>query len=153
MIVFNREFIGRSHGPDGPYEVSREKIRDCALSTLDPNPVYLDVSAAQAAGYPDVIAPPSFAVQLFFRYGGWPLYDPEFGKKKLPVCVHRAQSVDVKRHILPGDNLFQTTTIVDMYEIGPHDLFTMRHDITDESGFQVATVVNSIISRDVPGIA
>jgi len=28
----------------------------------DPNPVYRDLDAARQAGYPDVIAPPTFAV-------------------------------------------------------------------------------------------
>lgn len=149
MIVFNREFIGRTHGPDGPYEVSREKLRDYAVATQESNPIYYYKEAAQKAGYRDVVAPPSFVVQLFFRYGGWPLYDPDFGKKKLPVCVHKAQNVKIHRPIIAGDILFQTTTITDIREVSVHDQFTMCHRISDDTGSAVAEVVNTILSRNV----
>ncbi|KZM72444.1 FAS1-like dehydratase domain-containing protein [Nocardia terpenica] len=152
MAVFNRDFIGRTFGPVGPYEVSREKIRDYALATCDPNPIYLDRAAAEAAGHPDVIAPPSFPVMLFFRFGGWPLYDPEFGKKRLPICVHRAQSVRTLRPIHPGDLLLMTTEITDIREVGPHDQFDMTHTIIDTDTNGVAVVTNSILSRHVPGL-
>lgn len=46
----------------GPYEVSRLKIMEYAQAIGDPNPVYRDLDAARQAGYPDVIAPPTFAV-------------------------------------------------------------------------------------------
>ncbi|WP_084500908.1 FAS1-like dehydratase domain-containing protein [Actinomyces slackii] len=149
MKVFNRDFLGRTHGPDGPYEVSREKIRDYAIATGETNPIYYDAAAAQHLGYEDVIAPPSFMVCLFFRYGGWPLYDPEFGKKKQPVCVHRAQKVKIYRQIIPGDELWQTTTITDIREVSIHDEFTMRHEITDNDGRPVAEVTNTILSRNI----
>ncbi|WP_054813909.1 FAS1-like dehydratase domain-containing protein [Nocardia arizonensis] len=152
MSVFNRDFIGREFGPVGPYEVSREKIRDYALATGDPHPVYLDPEAARAAGYPDVIAPPSFPVILFFRFGGWPLYDPEFGKRAKPICVHRAQSVSTVRPIHPGDLLVMSTKVTDITEVGPHDQFDMTHTIDDHEGATVSVVRNCIISRHVPGL-
>lgn len=148
-MIFNRDFIGRTSGLCGPYEVNREKIRDYAIAIGDPHPYYIDPAAARDAGYPDVVAPTSFVVLLFFRLGGWPLYDPNFGKKALPVCVHRAQSVELLRPIHPGDILMQLTTVTDVYEVGPHDQFDMRHDISDQFGNRVANVANSIISRYV----
>lgn len=146
-MTLNRDFVGRSHGPTGFYEVSREKIRDYAIATGDLNPVYLDPAAAQALGHPDVIAPPSFAVMLFFRFGGWPLYDPAFGKKAQPVCVHRAQRTVHTRPIRPGDRLVQTTTVNDMCDLGEHEQWVMTHEIDTEDGEHVCTVVNTIISR------
>jgi acyl dehydratase len=47
--------------PGTPYEVSRLKIMEYAQAIGDPNPVYRDLDAARQAGYPDVIAPPTFA--------------------------------------------------------------------------------------------
>lgn len=151
-MTFNRSYIGRDSGLVGPYEVSREKIRDYAYAISELHPYYLDPGAARAAGYRDVIAPPSFAVMLFFRFGGWPLYEPEFGKKAQPVCVHRAQSVDLSRSICPGDLLWQRTTVTDVYQAGPHDQFDMTHLITDAAGGTVAVVKNSIISRHVASL-
>lgn len=146
-MVFNRDFIGRTHQLDEVYEVSREKIREYALATGDEHPFYFSTEAARAAGYRDVIAPPSFAVMLFFRFGGWPLYDPEFGKKKAPVCVHRAQSARHVRPICAGDRLIQKTTVTNTVEVGPHDQLEMTHEIRTVQGELVCTIENAIISR------
>jgi len=146
-MVLNRSFVGRTHGPSPIYEVSREKIRDYAIATGDMHPAYLDSSAARRLGYSDVIAPPSFAVMLFFRFGGWPLYDPEFGKKKEPVCVHRAQRMTRHRPIVAGDRLVQVTTVDAMEDVGEHEQWTMTHVISAENGEPVCSVVNTIVSR------
>ena len=53
--------IGKSYAP-GLYAVGREKIREYALAVGETNPLHLDVEAARAAGYADVVAPPMFAV-------------------------------------------------------------------------------------------
>ena len=58
----NRDYLGRTFPVTDPYEVSRVKIAEFAGAIGDPNPVYRDRAAAQAAGYPDVIAPPTFPV-------------------------------------------------------------------------------------------
>ena len=60
-------FIGRSYPSTEPYEVGREKIREFADAIKDDSPLYRDAEAAKAAGYPDVIAPPTFAVILSMR--------------------------------------------------------------------------------------
>ncbi|MFZ5889628.1 MAG: FAS1-like dehydratase domain-containing protein [Myxococcota bacterium] len=146
-MVFNRAFIDRTYQTDEVYEVSREKIREYALATGDEHPFYFDPKAARAFGYRDVIAPPSFAVMLFFRFGGWPLYDPAFGKKKAPVCVHRAQRASHIRPICAGDELVQKTTVNDVLEVGPHDQLVMTHEIRTVHGELVCTIVNAIISR------
>jgi len=61
-MALNAEFVGRVYGPGAPYEVSRVKIAEFADAIGDPNPVYRDPAAARAAGHPDVIAPPTFAM-------------------------------------------------------------------------------------------
>jgi acyl dehydratase len=149
--MLNRDFVGRSAQSSGVYEVSREKLRDYALATGDANPLYLDQGAARQAGYEDVIAPPSFAVILFFRFGGWPLYDPAFGKKRKPVCVHRGQRVTHVRPIRAGDRLVQVTTVDEIRDIGPHEQWTMTHRITTTDGELVSTVENTILSRGTAG--
>jgi acyl dehydratase len=146
-MTLNRAFVGRSHRSDEAYEVSREKIREYAIATGDLHPAYLDPEAAKALGYPDVIAPPSFAVMLFFRFGCWPIYDPEFKEQVAPVCVHRGQRVVHRRSIRPGDLLVQTTTVDDVRDVGPHEQWTMTHEIATVDGEPVCTVVNTIISR------
>ena len=60
----NPDFAGRSFPPSEPYEVSRVKIAEFAQAIGDPSPLCRDREAAQAAGYPDVIAPPTFAIVI-----------------------------------------------------------------------------------------
>jgi acyl dehydratase len=146
-MTLNRDFIGRTYGPTDIYEVSREKIREYALSTGDEHPAYFDAQAAKRLGYPDVIAPPSFFNVLFFRMGSWPLHEPSFGKQRAPVCVHRAQRVVHHRPMLPGDRLVQTTTVREIFDLGPHEQFVLSHEIKTVEGGPVCSVVNTLISR------
>ena len=146
-MTLNRDFVGRSHRPADVYEVSREKIREFAIATGDSNPAYFDPEAAKELGHSDVIAPPSFAFLLYFRFGGWPLYDPGFGKKREPVCLLRAQEVVHSRPIRPGDLLTQTSTVNYLRDIGPHEQWMSTHQIATVDGEHVCSVVNTMVSR------
>jgi len=146
-VPLNRDFVGRRYRSADVYEVSREKIREFAIATRDSNPAFFDPGAAKALGHPDVIAPPSFAFMLYFRFGGWPLYDPGFGKKEEPVCLLRAQQVVHARPIRPGDLLTQTSTVNYIRDIGPHEQWMSTHEIATVAGEHVCTVINTMISR------
>lgn len=47
--------------------VEREKIRQFALAVGEDNPVLLDVEAAHKAGFPELLAPPTFTVTQIFQ--------------------------------------------------------------------------------------
>lgn len=47
--------------------VEREKIREFALAVGEDNPVLMDVEAAHAAGFPEIVAPPTFTVTQIFE--------------------------------------------------------------------------------------
>ncbi len=53
--------IGKTYAPV-IYAVGREKIREYAQAVGETNPLYLDLEAARAAGYADLLAPPMFVV-------------------------------------------------------------------------------------------
>ena len=63
-MAVNADYLGRKFPATEPYEVSRVKIADFAEAIGDRNPLYTDASAANAAGYPDVIAPPTFPIVI-----------------------------------------------------------------------------------------
>ena len=63
-MPINPEYVGRTYEPSEPYEVSRVKIAEFATAIGDSSPLCRDREAAQAAGYPDVIAPPTFAIVI-----------------------------------------------------------------------------------------
>ena len=48
----------------GTFAITAEQIRGFAEAVGDLNPLYLDPDAARQAGYPDVIAPPTFCMHL-----------------------------------------------------------------------------------------
>src|SRR5437763_1891397 len=72
----NTKAIGKSYDPV-LYAVGREKIKEYARAVSETNPVHLDVEAARAAGYPDGVAPPMFAVVYSAPSVGPPIFDPE----------------------------------------------------------------------------
>ena len=47
---------------DAPYLVGREKVREFARAVFADDPQHTDPDAAQALGYADVVAPPTFAI-------------------------------------------------------------------------------------------
>lgn len=47
--------------------VEREKIREFALAVGEDNPILMDVEAAHAAGFPEILAPPTFTVTQIFE--------------------------------------------------------------------------------------
>ena len=68
--------IGKSYDPV-VYAVGREKIREYARAVGETSPLHLDVEAARAAGYADVVAPPMFAVVYSAPAVGPAIFDPE----------------------------------------------------------------------------
>ena len=62
--MVNPNVQGKKYPATDPYLVGREKIREFAHAVKSTNAMNLDVFAAQAAGYTDVIAPPTFAVVI-----------------------------------------------------------------------------------------
>ena len=69
-MALNPEYVGRVFGPGEPYEVSRVKIAEFADAIGEPSELCRDKDSAVKAGYPDVIAPPTFAIVEGLRLRG-----------------------------------------------------------------------------------
>ena len=63
-MAINTDYVGRTFDPSEPYEVSRVKIAEFADAIGEPSELCRDEAAAQRAGYPDVIAPPTLAIVI-----------------------------------------------------------------------------------------
>ena len=142
----DQSFRGRSFPPTRPYEVGREKIREFADAINDPNPVYRDRSAAQALGYPDVIAPPTFAIVLTLPAGGEVIRDPAFGLDYSRV-VHGEQRFVHHRPIVAGDLLQVVVTVEDIRVAAGNELVTNRAELMTVAGEQVCTAYSVIVAR------
>ncbi len=65
-------FVGRSARYTSPEPFGAAEFRYFALAIGDPNPLFTDTEAAQEAGYPSVIAPPTFIVETNQYMSGQP---------------------------------------------------------------------------------
>ena len=142
----DQSFRGRSFPPTRPYEVGREKIREFADAINDPNPVYRERAAAQALGYPDVIAPPTFAIVLTLPAGGEVIRDPAFGLDYSRV-VHGEQRFVHHRPIVAGDLLQVVVTVEDIRIAAGNELITNRAELMTVAGEQVCTAYSVIVGR------
>ena len=66
--MLDQSYIGKKL-PIIRYQVDASKIRELAMALGDDNPIFTDKAAAQAAGYPDIVAPLTFP-SLFRFWGG-----------------------------------------------------------------------------------
>ena len=93
--------IGKTYEPV-LYAVGREKVREYARAVGETNPVHLDLQAARAAGFADVVAPPMFAVVYSAPSIGPPIFDPEI-ELNLPLMVHGGQAFEWGPVVVAGD--------------------------------------------------
>lgn len=145
-MALNEGFVGRSYAPQDSYVVGREKVREFAASIGDENPLFHDIEAARAAGYADVIAPPTFAVVLSLKASGVVVRDPELGLDYSRV-VHGEQRFAYQRPIVAGDELLVTTTIESIRTMAGNDMITTRGDVTTRGGELVVTTHALLVSR------
>jgi acyl dehydratase len=139
-------FVGRKYPPTPPYEVGREKIREFADAVHDSNPAYRDRAAAQALGYADVIAPPTFAIVITLLAGHQVVTDPELGIDYSRV-VHGEQRFVQNRPIQAGDRLQVVVTIEGARATAGNDLITTRADVATVVGEHVLTAYSTIVVR------
>ncbi|MGH3797837.1 MAG: FAS1-like dehydratase domain-containing protein [Pseudonocardiaceae bacterium] len=145
-MALDPSFIGRSYPVAGSYQVGREKIREFAEAVGDDDAVYRDTCAAQAAGHPDVIAPPTFAIILSMRAQEALVGDPELGLDYSRV-VHGEQSFTHHRPICSGDELAATLHVDGIRTMGGNDMLTVRCEITDRAGAPVTTARSTLVAR------
>ena len=145
-MALDAGLVGRSYPPSAVYEVGREKIAEFAAALGDPDPVYLDPAAARAAGHPDVIAPPTFAVVLSLGAGDVVVEDPDVDIDYSRV-VHGEQRFTHHRPIRAGDRLVATATIDAVKTIAGNDMLTTRVDLATEDGEPVCTTRSMLVAR------
>jgi acyl dehydratase len=145
-MAVNRDYAGRTVPASEPYEVSRVKIAEFATAIGDPNPVYRDRSAAQAAGHPDVIAPPTFAIVISMASAGTAISDPGLGLNYAMV-VHGEQRFTYERPIVAGDVLIAQPTITEIRDAGRNVMVTTSTEIRSHDGSLVCTATGTLVER------
>ncbi len=142
----NPELQGRVFPPTEPYLVGREKVREFARAVFATNPVNLDPEAAKAAGYDDVVAPPTFPVVVQELTLAQLLAEPDSGIDFSRV-VHGDQRFTSRRPIVAGDLLTATLTVSSVKSLGAHAMVTAETSIADAAGEHVVTAISTLVVR------
>lgn len=145
-MALDLSFVGRTYPATGPYEVGREKIREFADAVGAGSAVHRDVEAARAAGYEDVIAPPTFAIIVSMKANDQLVGDPELGLDYSRV-VHGDQSFVHHRPIRAGDRLSVVLHVDGITSRMGNDMVALRAEITAEDGEVVTTGRSTLVVR------
>jgi acyl dehydratase len=144
-MAVNPDVIGKTFAP-ATYAVGREKIREYARAVGETDPLYLDVAAARAAGYADVVAPPMFAV-VYSLPAVWPaLFDEEVGID-FARMVHGGQEFRWGPVVVAGDEITTTASLKDVSERRGNDFFVFESVSVNGEGQTVCTGLWSNIVR------
>jgi acyl dehydratase len=137
--------IGKTYDPL-VYAIGREKVREYAHAVGETNPVHLDVEAARAAGYADVVAPPMFAV-VYTGQAIWPaMADPEVGMD-FAHMVHGSQEFEWGPVVVAGDEVTTTTAVTDISTKADLRFYVYETVSTNQHGETVCTGTWTCIVR------
>ena len=144
-MAVNTDVIGKSYRP-AVYVVGREKVREYARAVGESDPLYLDVEAARAAGYDDVVAPPMFAVVYAMPAVAQGMFDPEVAID-FSRLVHAGQAFAWGPLVVAGDEISTTVSVKDVSERRGSGFFVFESVSCNQRGETVCTGTWSNIVR------
>ena len=145
-MAVNEEYVGRTFQAAEPYEVTRGKIAEIAEAIGDSNRLYTDQAAARAAGYPDVIAPPTFSIVVTTAANRLAVQDPGLGLNYAMV-VHGEQQFRYSRPLHAGDVVVAQSTITRIRQVKSLTMLTTETEIRSLGGEHICTGVNTLVER------
>ena len=145
-MAINPGYAGRTFEPSEPYEVSRVKIAEFATAIGDASPLCRDRAAARAAGYPDVIAPPTFAIVVTSGGSAKVVSDPGLGVNYAMV-VHGEQSFAHARPLHAGDVVVAQSTIESIKQVRNMTTMATVTEIRTVDGEHVCTARSTLVER------
>ena len=143
--MLDRSLVGRESEPV-VHEVEKGEIRRFVEALGDPNPIYVDEAAARAAGYPALVAPPTFPVVLAsnerFRHS------LDLGTRSI---LHGDQQFEYARPVLAGDRITVRSRVADVQEragaSGATDVIVIEDEGRDDKGELVFKTRATLILR------
>jgi acyl dehydratase len=143
--MLDKNAVGRS-SPPTLNEVERGAIRRFAEAIGDFNPAYYDEEFAKSAGYPAIVAPPSFPASFHSAADLRELLG--VGVKSL---LHAEQSFEYERPIFAGDRIYVATRVAEVLErMGPTgrmDVAVIEDEGRDEEGKLVFRARRTLVVR------
>ncbi len=145
-MAINPDYAGRAFEPSEPYEVSRVKIAEFATAIGEPSPLCRDRAAARAAGYPDVIAPPTFAIVVTSAGTSKLISDPGLGVN-YAMIVHGEQSFTHARPLHAGDVVVTQSTIESIKQVRNMTTMATVTEVRTVDGEHVCTARATLVER------
>lgn len=143
-------YQGRVFPPGEPFLVGREAMRDFAAAVGATSPEHYELDAAHEAGYPDLVATPTYAVVIAQRCEARYIGDPGSGIDFSRV-VHAEEKFLHHRAIVAGDEVIGTVYVDRVREMGGHAMITTRTELALADRTPIATVVSSLVVRGPDG--
>jgi len=143
-VAVNQDLIGREFPPTAPYLVGREKVREFARAVFADAPQHTDVDAARAAGYADVVAPPTFAMVIQDLTLQQLLGEEDSGIE-LSRTIHAEQRFRYSRPIVAGDELTAQLSVTGIRMMGGNAMIKSEAEITDVEGAHVVTATSVLL--------
>ena len=150
--MVNVEIQGKVYAPTAPYLVGRETVREFARAVLSEAALHHDPEAARAAGYSDVVAPPTFAIVVQDATLQQLLSDEEAAVDFSRV-VHGDQRFTYSRPIVAGDELTGVMTVTSVKQLGGNSMVTSSTEVSDATGAHVVTAISTLVVRAAEGDA
>lgn len=143
-MAVNPDLVGREFAPTAPYLVGREKVREFARAVFADAPEHTDLEAARALGYPDLVAPPTFAIVVQELTLRQLMSEPDSGIV-LERTVHGEQRFRWTRPIVAGDELTARLSVASVRALGANAMVTSETEITDAEGAHVVTATSVLV--------
>ena len=144
--MVNPQIEGKTYPRTDSYLVGREKIREFAKAVFSTDLANLDLDAAKALGYKDLIAPPTFAVVIQERSLATVLADKEAAIDFSRV-VHGDQRFIHVRPIVAGDELTSELKVASVKTLAGNSMVTFETGVFDSSNALVCTAISTLVVR------
>lgn len=149
--MLDKNAVGRG-SPPTLNEVEKGTIRRFAEAIGDFNPIYYDDEYAKAAGFPTVVAPPTFPASFHSAADLRELLG--VGIKSL---LHAEQTFEYERPIFAGDRIYVATRVAEVLEkasaTGKMDVAVIEDEGRDEEGNLVFKARRTLVVRAAKEVA
>jgi len=145
--VIDKKWLGYEL-PVSTLSLERGRLRAFARAIGETDPVYVDVEAARAAGYPDLPAPPTFLFAAE-QDSGTQMATVEAMGISLDQLLHGEQGFVHHRPVCAGDTVTVRTRVAEIYDKkgGALEFVVMLSDVRNRQDELVAELRGVLVCR------
>lgn len=145
--MIDRSWIGHTL-PPSVLPIERTRVKFFAQVIGETSPLHTNEAAARAAGYPDIVAPPTFLFAAELDSGA---IDTLLRDLKIPIgrLLHGEQGFTFHRPVCVGDTITVTSRIADIYDKknGALQFVVKQSEAVDQTGACVAELRTVLVVR------